>query len=334
MITECIWIEVFSSRVYTVNSNLANKMFCPSLLHIALIYLAIINVVTFFLYGIDKWKAKRLKWRISEATLLGLAVIGGSIGAWLGMKTWHHKTLHKKFRYGIPLILIAQIALFFLCSCRTASLSSNHINPTEQSISTIADKVWAYSQSHPDGFTLDIRTMREPKEGIAVSYAATQNHHSRNQLDEVVTHALQNNGYVGGWYNSMDGLYYFDSSRLFPEGRLNEVIQFGKDNGQQSVYRLSSSTEIPIISEHSPAVLIIMYDQETGKDPLLKAIKEYKAEIIYDYSIIPGMAIKKPDDKTLEETMQYFKEVKGVVSVGYDHVYHLTDPVKPRLEVQ
>ena len=77
-----------------------------------------------------------------------------------------------------------------------------------------------------------------------------------------------------------------------------------------------------------------MYDQEIGKEPLLKAIKDYKAEIIYDYSIIPGMAIKKPDSKTLEEAMQYFKKVKGVVSVEYDHVYHLTDPVKPRLEIE
>ena len=82
-----------------------------SLLHIALIYLAVINVVTFFMYGIDKWKAKRSKWRISEAMLLGMAVIGGSIGAWLGMKTWHHKTLHKKFKYGVPAIIIIQLAL-------------------------------------------------------------------------------------------------------------------------------------------------------------------------------------------------------------------------------
>ena len=80
-------------------------------LHIDLTYLAVVNVVTFIVYGIDKWKAKNSKWRIPEATLLGLAVIGGSIGAWMGMKTWHHKTLHKKFRLGVPLILIAQIAL-------------------------------------------------------------------------------------------------------------------------------------------------------------------------------------------------------------------------------
>ena len=63
--------------------------------HIVLIYLAVINVVTFFVYGIDKWKAKKSKWRIRETALLGLAVLGGSIGAWLGMKVWHHKTLHK-----------------------------------------------------------------------------------------------------------------------------------------------------------------------------------------------------------------------------------------------
>ena len=76
-----------------------------------LIYLIAINVVTFFMYGIDKWKAKRSKWRIPETTLLGLAVIGGSIGAWLGMRVWHHKTMHKKFQFGIPLIIVAQIAL-------------------------------------------------------------------------------------------------------------------------------------------------------------------------------------------------------------------------------
>ena len=82
-----------------------------SYLHIALIYLVAINIVTFFMYGIDKWKAKKSKWRIRETALLGFAVLGGSIGAWLGMKVWHHKTLHRKFRYGVPLIIIVQIAL-------------------------------------------------------------------------------------------------------------------------------------------------------------------------------------------------------------------------------
>ena len=74
-------------------------------------YLLAINAVAFIKYGIDKYKAKKAKWRIPEATLLLLAVLGGSIGAWMGMKVWHHKTMHKKFKYGIPAILLIQIAL-------------------------------------------------------------------------------------------------------------------------------------------------------------------------------------------------------------------------------
>ena len=186
-----------------------------------LIYLIAINVVTFFLYGMDKWKAKRSKWRISEATLLGLAVIGGSIGAWLGMKVWHHKTMHKKFKYGLPLIVIVQIAIVFLTSCRS-------------------------------------------KQTVELSAS-------------------------------------IESHKYEPE--------------------------------HSPNVFLVMYDEKVGKEHLQKAIKEYKCEIVYDYGMINGMALKKPEDKTLEDTMQYFRGVKGVLTVEYDHIIRLTDPVKPRLEV-
>ncbi len=83
---------------------------------IVIVYLVVINMATFLTYGIDKWMAKKSLWRIREASLLGLAVLGGSIGAWLGMKVWHHKTMHKKFKYGLPLILLAQIALMYLIS--------------------------------------------------------------------------------------------------------------------------------------------------------------------------------------------------------------------------
>jgi uncharacterized membrane protein YsdA (DUF1294 family) len=74
-----------------------------------LIYLLIVNVVSFLLMLIDKQKARKKKWRISEATLMGFAVIGGSIGSLLGMYTFRHKTLHKKFTIGIPFILILQL---------------------------------------------------------------------------------------------------------------------------------------------------------------------------------------------------------------------------------
>ena len=75
-----------------------------------IIILLVINAITFLTYGIDKRKAKHDKWRIPEATLLLLAVFGGSIGAWLGMKAWHHKTMHLKFKYGVPVIFFIETA--------------------------------------------------------------------------------------------------------------------------------------------------------------------------------------------------------------------------------
>lgn len=74
-----------------------------------LIYLLIINALGFLLMLIDKQKAKKKKWRIPEATLMGIAALGGSIGSLFGMYTFRHKTLHKKFTIGIPAILIAQL---------------------------------------------------------------------------------------------------------------------------------------------------------------------------------------------------------------------------------
>lgn len=79
-----------------------------------LLYLIIINVVTFLLYGEDKRRARRGAWRIPEKTLLGAAVIGGSIGAMLGMSIFHHKTRKPAFYIGVPLILIVEIGLGFL----------------------------------------------------------------------------------------------------------------------------------------------------------------------------------------------------------------------------
>jgi len=77
------------------------------------IYFVFINVLTFLLYGIDKWKARRGKWRIPEETLIWLAIVGGSIGALLGMYLFRHKTRHKKFTLGIPAIFLIQMGLFY-----------------------------------------------------------------------------------------------------------------------------------------------------------------------------------------------------------------------------
>lgn len=78
---------------------------------VLLAWLAVINLVTFAIYGIDKAKAKRGAWRVPEKTLFLLPLLGGSLGALLGMRVFHHKTKHWYFVWGIPLILLAQIAL-------------------------------------------------------------------------------------------------------------------------------------------------------------------------------------------------------------------------------
>ena len=77
------------------------------------LWLALINLTAFFVFGIDKWKAKRKETRentrrVPERTLFLLAALGGSAGALLGMRVWRHKTLHRSFRYGIPAILVLQ----------------------------------------------------------------------------------------------------------------------------------------------------------------------------------------------------------------------------------
>ena len=77
------------------------------------IYLIGINILTFLIFGADKWKAKRDKWRIPEDTLIWLAIAGGSVGALLGMYLFRHKTKHRKFQIGIPVILLVQLGLLY-----------------------------------------------------------------------------------------------------------------------------------------------------------------------------------------------------------------------------
>lgn len=80
------------------------------------VWLLVVNLGTFLVFGLDKWKAKRKVKResvrrVPEKTLFLLAALGGSVGALLGMRVWHHKTLHRTFRFGIPAILILQLVL-------------------------------------------------------------------------------------------------------------------------------------------------------------------------------------------------------------------------------
>lgn len=85
-----------------------NKLFT---LKSFIIYLITINIITFLVMGIDKWKAKRGAWRIQEATLFGLVIFGGGIGGILGMIVFHHKTKKLNFVLGFPIICFTEIAI-------------------------------------------------------------------------------------------------------------------------------------------------------------------------------------------------------------------------------
>lgn len=143
---------------------------------------------------------------------------------------------------------IIQILLTINFSCLLLVSCFSNVNTTPKGeIETLSDKIWNYSQSHPDGFTLDVRTMTEPTEGIAVSYYATQGSHSRKNLNRVVRHALHHDGYVGGWLDTADSLYYFDSTRLFPEDSLEDAIKFGLKNRQKAIFSIEEKREIRIV---------------------------------------------------------------------------------------
>ena len=143
---------------------------------------------------------------------------------------------------GNTLTTVLLVSTLLLSSCYSSS------KLVGSSVRTVADSVWVYSVQHPNGFTMNIVTMTEPSEGVVVAYAATQGCHSRKQLGKVVRHAIRHDGYVGGWLDTSDSLYYFDSSRLFPEDSLTAAIRFGIENGQIAIFILSERREVRLDS--------------------------------------------------------------------------------------
>lgn len=79
--------------------------------YLLLVYLAVMSLIAFAAFGLDKFKAKTNRWRIPERTLFLLAILGGGVGAFLGMKVFRHKTRQSQFVFGIPAIMILQLAL-------------------------------------------------------------------------------------------------------------------------------------------------------------------------------------------------------------------------------
>ena len=85
-----------------------------------ILYLLIINAASFLLMLTDKRKARKKAWRIPESTLLGIAAIGGSLGALAGMQLFRHKTRHLKFSIGIPVLLAVHILILVFIVIKTA----------------------------------------------------------------------------------------------------------------------------------------------------------------------------------------------------------------------
>lgn len=81
-------------------------------IRLLILYFTAVNLIGLFLMGLDKYKARKQLWRIPESTLFILAIIGGSMGCIIGMHVFRHKTKHWYFLFGMPMILLIQIALF------------------------------------------------------------------------------------------------------------------------------------------------------------------------------------------------------------------------------
>lgn len=145
----------------------------------------------------------------------------------------------KKISHTAQILVAMSLSLsLLLASCH----SSGYL--VGSSVKKVSDSVWNYSITHPNGFTINIATMTEPDNGIVVAYAATQGCHSRKQLGRVIRHSMRHDGYVGGWLDTTDSLYYFDSSHLFPEDSLAAAIRFAVENGQIAIFVLSEGREI------------------------------------------------------------------------------------------
>lgn len=89
-----------------------------SIREILLIYLCAVNVFTFSIYGVDKQRARNNRWRVPEKTLLGLAVIGGGLGALWGMKCFHHKTRKPEFYIGVRVILLTEVVILVVLTLK------------------------------------------------------------------------------------------------------------------------------------------------------------------------------------------------------------------------
>ncbi|WP_127846216.1 hypothetical protein [Psychroflexus aestuariivivens] len=110
----------------------------------------------------------------------------------------------------------------------------------------LIDRVWEYSQNNPEGFTLNLETMKAVKFGIVVAYNETQNSFGKEALKTVISHSLNHSKKIGGWLNDENGFYYYDSVKIFKNSELEKAIEFAKEHNQLAVFDLTNLNEIKI----------------------------------------------------------------------------------------
>ena len=164
---------------------------------------------------------------------------------------------------------ITLFLLFFF----TASFGFSQEKLTDKELVNV---IYAMGQMYPDGFTLDLNTMRQPTEGLVVSYKATQNSFDRKSLPAVIKHARTHNNLVGGWYNPENGRYYFDSNRLFPEDSLAAAVAFARENEQHTVYVTSKGINIWSNYEQKDVRIILDCDMGSSTDDLFALMMLYR----------------------------------------------------------
>lgn len=140
----------------------------------------------------------------------------------------------------------------------------------------LVNVIYAMGQMFPDGFTLDLNTMRQPNEGIFVSYKATQNSFDRKSLPAVIKHARAHQNIVGGWYNVEEDKYYFDSNRKFPEDSLAAALAFARENDQHTVYVASKGINILSNYEQRDIRIILDCDMGSSTDDLFALMMLYR----------------------------------------------------------
>lgn len=147
---------------------------------------------------------------------------------------------------------LKSLGLFIICLVlATCGTSSTNIGIEDDYLSQLdlSELVWEYSLSNPDGFTVELPSLEPVTSGLAVGYYIGQENIGKESLGEVISHALANDNVIGGWLDTQDDTYYFDSICIFEDDEHQQATQFAIENNQRAYYDLSNEQTIYVGAE-------------------------------------------------------------------------------------